>query len=240
MKVTIVEFPGASGAEDTAYAFSRFLGAETEIIWHDQESLGAPDLLVIPGGFSYCDYLRPGALARSSAVAPSIRRHCREKYALGIGNGFQILCELGVLPGALLVNKSTSFLNQTSYIKAQESICLLTKTADPGRIFKLPLACYSGSYYADKRMLVEIQEKQLNPFIFCDEYGDVSDEYCPTGSVHSIAGMTNYKGNVLGVIVHPERYVEEILGGTDGIDFLKLILSAAGHQPETPQVEDEP
>lgn len=224
MPVAVVNFPG-SAADDAAHALQRALHVEPRLVWHDQETLGDCDFLVIPGGYSFCDYLRPGALTRTSAIAPAIRRFSREGRVLGIGNGFQILCELGVLPGALLPNAEGGFISDDVFIRLENTKCSLTKSIEAGAKFRIPLACGCGRYYLDQRTLTEYEDKGCIVFRYCDEEGDVSAETAVTGSVRAIAAMTNLTGNVLGIMPHPEYAVEELLGNTDGA---KLFQAAMG------------
>ena len=227
MHVTIVKFPGSGGADDAEYVFSRILGVETTVLWHDEENIGDTDLLVLPGGYSFGDYLRPGCLARSSAIAPAIRRFSRTGRVLGIGNGFQVLCELEVLPGILLPNVRLELCSEPVHLKVEKSICGLCGGLEEGKVFQLPLACSFGCYFADYRTLVDLQEKGLVALRYCDENGEVTEECNPTGSASAIAGVTNVRGNVLGLMAHPERAVEPQFGGTDGLEILRAVLGSA-------------
>jgi len=218
-RVTVVEFPGSS-AEEVREAYLAISESEVTILWHDAEQMPPTDLLVIPGGSSFCDYLRPGALAKSSPAAIQIRKFARAGRVLGIGNGFQILCELGVLPGAFTANIEAKFIAEEVTVTAQESVCqLLPETR---KTLKFPLACEYGRFQIDTRLYAELESNRQIAFQYTTVEG-LPDESPPTGSVRGIAGITNELGNVLGVMFHPERSVEERFGGIMGRE---LLLSA--------------
>jgi len=219
-RVVIVEFPGSS-ADEVADAYLRVLGISTQVVWHDTENLPACELVVIPGGSSFCDYLRPGALAKASPIAASIRRHSRAGKVLGIGNGFQIMCEFGIFPGALLPNLEGKFVNQEVYVRPQESV-LKSKSLGVTPL-KFPLACDNGCYYIEPRRLLELQEGKQVVFTYSDKEGEALS-MPPTGSQGAIAGLTLPSGNVLGVMFHPERAVENGAGGEQGREILTCLL----------------
>lgn len=219
-KVVIIEFPGSS-ADEVADAYSRVLGISTQVVWHDSENLPACELVVIPGGSSFCDYLRPGALAKASAIAAPLRRHCRTGKMLGIGNGFQIMCEFGILPGTLLSNLENRFVNEEVYVRPEESV--LKSKPFSGAALKFPLACDFGSYYIEPRRLAELKEGRQVVFTYSDKEGDPLTNP-PTGSQGAIAGLSSVAGNVLGVMFHPERAVEKEYGGEQGREILTCLL----------------
>lgn len=223
-RVVIIEFPGSS-ADEVADAYLRVLGIPTEVVWHDTENLPACELVVIPGGSSFCDYLRPGALAKTSAIAAPLRRHSRTGKMLGIGNGFQILCEYGILPGALLPNIENRFLNEEVFVRPQQSVLTAKPLSDVA--LKFPLACDCGSYYIEPRRLAELQDAKQVVFTYTDKEGD-SLSISPTGSQGAIAGLTSVAGNILGVIFHPERAVEKDYGGEQGREILTCLLDGSG------------
>ncbi len=226
MRVAVVEFPGSGGARDAVYAFSNILKQEVYTVWHQEESLGDPDLLVIPGGASFGDYLRPGALAKSSPICPAIIKYARDKRpVIGIGNGFQILCELEVLPGILLTNINTRFLNTDTYLLCENDKSIWTKGIETGSVIKLPVSCYSGRYYADKRTLKDLEEMGHVAFRFCDEEGDIDTEDPFNASSNAIAGILNRHENVLGIISHPERAVESFMGSVDGMEIFNSVIT---------------
>jgi len=220
-RVVIVEFPGSSAAE-VADSYNRVLGISAQVIWHDTEAVPTCDLLVIPGGSAFCDYLRPGALVKTSPIAAPIRRYSRIGKMLGIGNGFQIMCELGILPGALLRNGEGHFINEDVYVVAQDCSLKVTPLSRAPRLF--PLACEFGCFYLDRRNLTELEANKLVAFSYSDKEGDIL-QAPPTGSVGAIAGLTNQGGNVLGVMFHPERAVEQSYGGEQGREVLTCLLS---------------
>lgn len=220
-RVVIVDFPGSS-SEEVADAYLRVLGISTQVVWHDTENLPQCELVVIPGGSSFCDYLRPGALAKASPIAAPLRRHSRTGKMLGIGNGFQILCELGILPGALLSNLENKFVNQEVYVRPQESVL---KSSPLGvSAMKFPLACEFGCYYIEPRRLAELQEGKQVVFTYADKEGETLNAP-PTGSSGAIAGLTTSAGNILGVMFHPERAVEKEYGGQQGREILTCLLN---------------
>jgi phosphoribosylformylglycinamidine synthase len=200
------------------------MGISTQIVWHDTENLPEAELVVLPGGSSFCDYLRPGALAKTSPISASLRRFGRSGKILGIGNGFQILCELGILPGTLLPNLEGEFVNKEVFISQKESVLKGKPVSTDGLLGKkYVLACECGSYYLEPRRLGEAEDAKQIVFCYADKEGEVLKEP-PTGSKASIAGITNASGNVLGVMFHPERSVEADYGGEHGREILKALL----------------
>ena len=225
MKVAVIVFPGSGGAADATYAYGEVLGLETYTVWHQEESFGNADLVVIPGGSAFGDYLRPGALAKTSPICGAIRRHALDDRPLiGLGNGFQILCELELLPGILLPNISSRYLNENVHLMVDNERSIWTRHLDPEEPLLLPMGCYSGRYYADKRALKDLEEEGHIAFRFSDAEGDVDLDYPFNGSAHAIAGILNRHENVLGLICHPERAVEKLMGSTDGLGLLQSVL----------------
>ena len=227
MKVGIVRFPGSHGAANVADVYSRLLGASTYYVHFEEEDLKAPDLLVLPGGFAFGDYVRPGGLTKGCNVSGAIRRFARDGGAiLGLGNGFQVLCELGVLPGAFLVNPSQAFCNEETYLVSEGNNGPFMADIPGGTILQLPMACYSGRFYVDQRGLNEIESEGLVAFRYSDKEGDCDFETNFNGSVRSIAGLLSRNFRVLGLMPHPERRCEELLGGTDGLKIIKRLFSS--------------
>jgi phosphoribosylformylglycinamidine synthase subunit PurQ / glutaminase len=227
MKVAIIEFPGSSGVRDAEYAFREVLDQEVQLVWHQEEFIKDADLVVIPGGAAFGDYLRPGALTKSSPVVGPIRKYAKEGApVIGIGNGFQILCELELLPGVLLPNISAEFLSTETYVFVDGRNSPWTEHFGEEAILKLPLGCYSGRYFIDARGLRDLEENDRIAFRYCDMEGEVSLEYPFNGSMNAIAGIYNRHGNVLGMMHHPERAVEESMGNTDGVEVFRNILNA--------------
>lgn len=225
MKIGVVKFPGASGADDVIYAYQAILGHEAFAVSHEEETVGNPDALIVPGGFSYGDYLRPGGLAKGSLVAGAIRKYAQDGGpVLGIGNGFQILCELGVLPGGFVMNRGARFINKDVDVVVESSKSPFTKGIQQFKVLRLPIACHYGCYYADKRTMRDIENAGHIALRFCNSEGEVDPTTNVTGSLGSIAGVISRHENVLGIIVHPERAVEAALGGLDGLEILKSVI----------------
>lgn len=226
MRIAVVKFPGASGADDVAHAYGTILNQETVIVPVEEESVGKADALIVPGGFSYADYLRPGALAKGTPVAGAIRKFAKDGGpVLGIGNGFQILCELGILPGALVMNPNGRFVSQDVHLMVDSTKNPFTQKIQQFKVLKLPLACGYGCYYADKRTLRDLENGGMVALRYCNAEGEVDPTTNVTGSLSSIAGVISRHGNVLGMMAHPERHVEAILGGTDGLEILRSVLT---------------
>lgn len=222
MKISVLQFPGTNCEYDTKYAFEQ-LGCEVEIIWHKEKSIPADtDLLVIPGGFSYGDYLRSGAIARFANVMESVQEYASKGgKVLGICNGFQILLEAGLLPGAMKRNDSLHFISKHHTIKVinndNKFLSLLKKDA----VLNIPVAHHDGNYYIDDKGLKELEQNNQILLKYCTKDGDLTNM---NGSVANIAGICNKEKNVFGLMPHPERAIEDLLGSTDGINMLKGFL----------------
>lgn len=226
MKFGVVVFPGSNCDADCYHVVKHVLKEEVEYIWHQWEELPTVDALIIPGGFSYGDYLRCGAIARFSAIMPEIVRFAEQgKLILGICNGFQILTEARLLPGALLRNASLKFICTDVYLKAVHSASPFTRDIQAGQILKIPIAHGEGNYYCDPDTLAELQEQGRIIFTYCGPEGELDAAYNPNGSIAGIAGISNERGNVLGMMPHPERCSEAVLGGTDGLAILTSMCS---------------
>lgn len=225
MKVAIIEFPGSSGVRDAEYAFREVFDQEVQLVWHQEEFIKGADLIVIPGGAAFGDYLRPGALTKSSPVIAPLRKYAKEGApVIGIGNGFQILCELELLPGVLLPNISAEFLSTETFLFADGRNSVWTEHFGEEVVLKLPLGCYSGRYFIDARGLRDLEENDRIAFRYCDMEGEVNLEYPFNGSMNAIAGIYNRHGNVLGMMHHPERAVEESMGNVDGLEVFRNVL----------------
>lgn len=236
MKIAIIKFPGSHGADDVLYAYQTVLKQEAYLVWHREENLREPNAVVIPGGFSFGDYLRPGALAKASPVIGALRRFADDRGPLlGIGNGFQLLCELGILPGALLTNSRQQFVNKQVFVKVESTNTPFLKETKPQQILRLPLVCYHGFYFADPKTLKDLEDGGQVALRYCDAEGEVDVSSNPTGAMSAIAGVINRHRNVLGVMVHPERAVEALFGNTDGLYLLKSVLSFQGTAEESSQ-----
>lgn len=224
MKITIVQFPGTNCEYDTEYAFKK-LGCTTQIIWHKETKLPADtDLLVIAGGFSYGDYLRSGAIARFSPVMDAAVRYTDEGgKVLGICNGFQVLTEARMLPGALKRNDNLNFISKHQHLKVASSDNAFLNKCSVGEILNIPIAHHDGNFYIDPDGLKELYANDQVLLHYCDENGHSSN---PNGSIDSIAGITNKEKNVFGLMPHPERAMEALLGSDDGRRMLEGFLSA--------------
>jgi len=221
-KVAIVQFPGTNCELDTKYAFEK-LGCKTEIVWHQDTAIGSDvDLVVIPGGFSYGDYLRSGAIARFSPVMNAVKEYADSgRDVLGICNGFQVLVESHLLPGAMKRNDNLHFISKHHNLKVENSDNKFLSKMDNDEVVNIPIAHAEGNYYIDDAGLQELKENNQILLTYCDENGEVSN---PNGSVESIAGICNKQKNVFGLMPHPERAVDSILGSEDGIKMLEGFL----------------
>jgi phosphoribosylformylglycinamidine synthase I len=221
VKFAVIVFPGSNCDVDMYHAIKDELGAEVEYVWHDTKSLDAYDGVLLPGGFSYGDYLRCGAISRFSNVMNAVKEAAEAgKPVLGVCNGFQILLEAGLLPGALMRNKNLKFMCRTVGLSVENNKTMFTSHYAQGEIINIPIAHGEGNYYCDEETLKMLEENNQIVFRYTDN---------PNGSVSDIAGITNARGNVLGMMPHPERAVDELLGGADG---LKLFLSILKHWRE--------
>ncbi|MCT7911064.1 phosphoribosylformylglycinamidine synthase I [Arcobacter lacus] len=222
MKISVLQFPGTNCEYDTKYAFEK-LGCDVEIIWHKDDKIPSDtDLVVIPGGFSYGDYLRSGAIARFANVMESVKEYAAKGgKVLGICNGFQILLEAGLLPGAMKRNDSLHFISKFHTIKVinnDNKFLALTKKDD---ILNIPVAHHDGNYYIDEKGLKELEDNNQILLKYCDKNGNLVNM---NGSVSNIAGICNKDKNVFGLMPHPERAIEDILGSIDGVNMLKGFL----------------
>lgn len=227
MKFGVVIFPGSNCDEDLIYTFETILNQKVVRLWHKDTSLQDVDFVLVPGGFSYGDYLRSGAIARFSPIMESVIAHCQNGgYALGICNGFQILCESGLLPGTLLHNTSHKFICKNTYLKAATRSTILTAGLKSDQVLKIPIAHGEGRYYAPTDELKKLNENEQVVFRYCDKEGLFNSEANPNGSVENIAGVTNASKNVFGMMPHPERAADEALGNTDGLFIFKSIIDS--------------
>lgn len=217
VKFGIVVFPGTWSDRDCHYALNSTLRQEAGYIWHKETDLSKYDCVILPGGFSYGDYLRPGAIARFSPVMASIERFTsQDKLVIGICNGFQVLCEAGLLPGALLRSTHLEYRCQWVQLRVENNSSPFTSQCEEKQVLKIPISHYEGRYYADDATLAELEADKRIVFRYSTPTGDITDAANPNGSLHNIAGIINRKGNVLGMMPHPERACEPILGSSDG------------------------
>jgi phosphoribosylformylglycinamidine synthase I len=227
MKFGIIIFPGTWSDRDCHYALSNILKQKANYIWHKETDLSDYDCVVLPGGFSYGDYLRPGAIARFSPVMASIEHFAsRGKPVIGICNGFQILCEAGLLPGVLLPNNHLEYRCQWTYLKVENTSTVFTSKCQNGQVLKIPISHYEGRYYADDTMLAELEAEKRIIFRYSTSTGEINDAANPNGSLHNIAGIMNKKGNVLGMMPHPERACEPLLASSDGNIIWESIIAS--------------
>jgi len=224
MKVSILQFPGTNCEYDTEYAFQK-LGAQTEIIWHKSESIpNDTDLLVVAGGFSYGDYLRSGAIAKFSPVMKAVAEYAdKGGKVLGICNGFQVLTEARLLPGALKRNEGLHFISKHHHLKVENNDNIFLKKLNNGDIVNIPIAHHDGNYYIDEEGLKELEENGQVLLRYTDANGNIQN---PNGSVESIAGVCNKSKNVFGLMPHPERAMEAVLGSADGVAMLEGFLES--------------
>ena len=227
MKIGVVVFPGSNCDHDAFHALKHEIGVETVFLFHKEHDLQGVDAVVLPGGFSYGDYLRAGAIARFSPIMNEVVGFARSGGpVIGICNGFQVLCEAGMLPGALLRNRDLRFISRQVYIKAVNTGTIFSSALSPAQVLRIPIAHGEGNYYADPEVLTELQSNDQIVFQYCDEHGSVAPEANPNGSQLNIAGIVNREGNVLGMMPHPERACSASLGSTDGrVIFDSLIRS---------------
>ena len=226
MKFGVVTFPGSNCDYDAFRAVVDSFGEEAVYIWHKAHDLQGADVIVLPGGFSYGDYLRPGAIARFSPVMQEVIEHARRGApVIGICNGFQIACEAGLLPGALLRNKSLQFVSAPVALRVENTDTLFTSGYENGQVITVPIAHGDGRFTADPDTLQEIEESGRVVFRYVDATGNAADNANPNGSMNSIAGIVNAEGNVLGMMPHPERALDDRLGSSDGRGLFESILA---------------
>lgn len=226
MKFGIVTFPGSNCDQDMVYVLQDLLGKEVVKLWHKDTDLQGVDMVVLPGGFSYGDYLRSGAIAKFSPIMTEVIIHANKGgYVMGICNGFQILTESGLLEGALLHNNNQRFICKNVNLKAVSTSAAITKDLDTNATFKIPIAHGEGRFHASEATLKSLQDNDQILFSYCDEAGNVNETSNPNGSLLNIAGITNKSKNVFGMMPHPERAADPFLANTDGLAIFNSILS---------------
>ncbi|OFY83433.1 MAG: phosphoribosylformylglycinamidine synthase I [Bacteroidetes bacterium RIFCSPLOWO2_12_FULL_35_15] len=225
-KFGVVIFPGSNCDQDMIYALRNMMGQEVVELWHKDTDLKGCDFIVLPGGFSYGDYLRSGAIARFSPIMEKVIEFANKGgYVMGICNGFQILCEAGLVPGALLHNNERKFICKNVFIKAQNTDTLVTSSIPKEKALKIPIAHGEGKYYADAETLKQMNANGQILFRYCDEKGNITEESNPNGSTENIAGVCNAGKNVFGMMPHPERAADGELSNTDGRLIFESILN---------------
>ena len=224
----IAVFPGTWSERDCSHAVS-LAGGESTFLWHADRDLKGSDCVVLPGGFAHGDYLRAGAIARFAPLMDAVAEHARAGgLVLGICNGFQILCEAQLLPGALLRNSCLQFRCQTTHLRVEATRGPFLSGLESGRILTMPISHGEGRYYAPPEQLLELEAHGQVALRYCGPSGELGDEYNPNGSLQHIAGVMNREGNVLGMMPHPERACEPLLGSEDGLHLLRAALALVG------------
>ena len=227
MKFAIVVLPGSNCDHDALHVTKDVLGEEAELLWHKETDLHGADCVIVPGGFAYGDYLRAGALAKFAPVMEPIRRHAANGgLVLGICNGFQVLTEAGLLPGALMRNEHLRFVSRDICLRTDQTTTPFTSELASGQVLRVPIAHGEGNYFADDDVLDDLERNGQIVFRYCDAEGRVTRESNPNGSARNIAGICNRGRNVLGLMPHPERCSEPLLGNTDGLAIFKSIVAS--------------
>jgi phosphoribosylformylglycinamidine synthase subunit PurQ / glutaminase len=227
MKFAIVVFPGSNCDHDAYHASKHVLGQQAEFVWHKEADLKGADVVILPGGFSHGDYLRTGAIAKFSPVMKSVAEFARRGGpVLGICNGFQILLESGMLPGAMLRNRDLKFHCEHVFIRVEQTDTPFTARASTGQVLRVPIAHGEGNYYAAPEILRELEASGRIVFRYCGPEGQVSDSSNPNGSAHNIAGICSESRNVVGLMPHPERACEASLGSADGLVMFESVVSS--------------
>ena len=225
MKFAIVVFPGSNSDRDAWYAAGQVLGAQAELIWHKDTDLAGADAVILPGGFAHGDYLRTGAIARFSPIMTAVTRFAeRGGPVLGICNGFQVLLEAGLLPGAMVRNRGIKFVSQLVPVRVDQSDTPFTRACTPGQVLRLPIAHGEGNYFAAPDVVAELEANRQVIFRYTDDAGNPCEEGNPNGSVNHIAGICNRARNVVGLMPHPERACELSLGTADGCVVLQSVV----------------
>lgn len=225
MRFAVLQFPGSNCDQDCVHVLRSVLGQDAGFLWHKEESIGNVDAVVVPGGFSYGDYLRTGSIAQFSPVMNAVKAFANDDgLVIGICNGFQILCETGLLPGALVRNRSLQFRCETIFLKIPTADSPFTSEVPEGRLLRVPIAHGEGCYFADDEALAKLRADDQILFQYATETGDLTDEANPNGSLLNIAGICNEGRNVCGMMPHPERASENVLGADDGRRVFESML----------------
>jgi phosphoribosylformylglycinamidine synthase I len=228
MNFAVLVFPGTWSERDCQYVLTHELGQQADLVWHRDANLDDYDAVVIPGGFSYGDHLRTGAIARFSPVMEAVVRHADAgKPVIGICNGFQILCESQLLPGALMRNDSLEFRCMPTYLRIENGDTMFTRAGRKGQVLMVPISHGEGNYYADPETIARLEAEHRVVFRYVTPDGEATPEANPNGSVNNIAGIMNERGNVLGMMPHPERTGEALVGGTDGLVVFRSMIESA-------------
>jgi phosphoribosylformylglycinamidine synthase len=226
MKFAVVVFPGSNSDRDAWYAAGPVLGQQAVLVWHKDTDLGGADAVILPGGFAHGDYLRTGAIARFSPIMSAVTRFAeRGGPVLGICNGFQVLLEAGLLPGAMVRNRNVKFVSRHVHVRVEHTDTPFTASCSKGQLLELPIAHGEGNYFADPETIRELETQRQVIFRYTDATGAVSDAANPNGSINNIAGICNHARNVAGLMPHPERACEPSLGSADGRAILQSIVN---------------
>jgi phosphoribosylformylglycinamidine synthase len=227
MRFAVIVFPGTWSDHDCHYVLRDVLHQDADLVWHRETDLSSYDCVVLPGGFSYGDYLRCGAIARFSPVMEAVGRHAQAgRPVIGICNGFQVLCEAGLLPGVLMRNDSLQFRCEDVHLRVENVESPFTRLSSPGDVLRVPISHGEGRYYADEATLDELESSGRVAFRYCTADGEVTADANPNGSLRNIAGIVNERGNVLGMMPHPERASEPLMGGSDGLVLWRSVIEA--------------
>ncbi len=227
MKFAVVVFPGSNCDHDAYHAAHHVLGQEAEFVWHKETSLRGADVVILPGGFSHGDYLRTGAIARFSPIMQTVAQFAREGGpVLGICNGFQVLLEAGLLPGAMLRNRDLKFHCEHVHVRVEQVNTPFTARAAEGQVLQIPIAHGEGNYFAGPDVIAELERSRRIIFRYCDAQGRVTDEANPNGSIANIAGICSEGRNVVGLMPHPERACEPVLGSGDGLVLFESVIAS--------------
>jgi len=227
MNFAVLQFPGSNCDQDCVHVLKNVLGHSAKLVWHKDTSLGEVDAVLVPGGFSYGDYLRTGSIARFSPVMQAVQQFAANGgHVLGICNGFQILCEAGLLPGALVRNRSLQFRCEQVYLNTVTKNSPFTNQVADGKLMRVPIAHGEGCYFADEETLAKMNANGQVLWQYCDVNGNLTDDANPNGSLQNIAGVCNEAKNVAGLMPHPERASEAILGGDDGKAIFESLIHA--------------
>jgi phosphoribosylformylglycinamidine synthase I len=231
MRFAIVVFPGSNCDHDAYHAAKHVLGHDAAFVWHKETSLAGADVVVLPGGFSHGDYLRTGAIARFSPVMAAVKEFAAAGGpVLGICNGFQILCEAGMLPGAMLRNRDLKFRCETVHVRVEQTNTLFTSQARAGQVLRLPIAHGEGNYFAEPDVIRDLESAGRVVFRYCDPAGRVTDDANPNGSINGIAGICSERRNVVGLMPHPERACEPVLGSADGLLLFESVAASLARE----------
>ena len=228
MRWAVIQFPGSNCDQDVFHVLKNVLAQEVDYIWHKDSSLNGADAVVLPGGFSYGDYLRCGAIARFSPIMPAVKEAAAQgSTVLGICNGFQILCEAHLLPGVLLRNRSLKYICKPVHLRVENCASAFTQGLTPGEVLEMPIGHGEGNYFCDDATLQQLHQREQIIFRYATPQGEITAEANPNGSLENIAGICNEGRNVLGMMPHPERASEDVLGMKDGLKLLSSLVDSA-------------